>query len=86
MLPAFGYSRTSLLAVLVAEAVGHGALISPRSRNSVDYLVGVNTPVDWPSNADCTNISGAYQGDCRNLGSTTNYDNSIMTLSPFTRL
>lgn len=41
-----------------------GAIISPRSRNSVDYLVGVNTPKDWPSNGDCTNITGdaCYNG------------------------
>jgi len=39
-------------------AHGHGTVVSPRSRNSVDYLVGVNTPKDWPSNADCTNITG----------------------------
>ena len=25
-------------------AVAHGAIISPRSRQSIDYLVGVNTP------------------------------------------
>jgi hypothetical protein len=37
---------------------GHGAIVSPRSRNSVDYLVGVNTPKDWPSNAHCANITG----------------------------
>lgn len=45
---------------LVSKAMSHGAIISPRSRNSVDYLVGVNTPADWPSNADCTNITGAF--------------------------
>lgn len=42
----------------LAVVLGHGAIISPRSRNSVDYLVGVNTPKDWPSNAGCTNITG----------------------------
>ena len=33
--------------MLFGSAAGHGAIISPRSRNSVDYLVGVNTPKDW---------------------------------------
>ena len=33
------------LSALVVGAAGHGAIVSPRSRNSVDYLVGVNTPV-----------------------------------------
>jgi hypothetical protein len=38
--------------VLFAACVlGHGAIVTPRSRNSIDYLVGVNTPKDWPSNA-----------------------------------
>eukprot|EP00911_Craspedida_sp_UC1_P002602 UC1_evm1s1927 len=45
-------------AFCVSPVCGHGAIVTPRSRNSVDYLVGVNTPKDWPSNADCTNISG----------------------------
>ena len=31
---------------------GHGAMVSPRSRNSVDYLVNVNT-------ARCSNITGS---------------------------
>ena len=43
-----------------------GWSITPRSRNSVDFTVGVNTPVDWPSNADCTNVTGTDPGDCRN--------------------
>ena len=55
--------RPLLLASVVAAVSGHGAIISPRSRNSVDYLVGVNTPKDWPGNADCTNITG---DDCHN--------------------
>jgi len=49
---------TTLVASLANIVAGHGAIISPRSRNSVDYLVGVNTPTDWPSNRDCTNITG----------------------------
>lgn len=51
------------VASLATSVAGHGAIISPRSRNSVDYLVNVNTPKDWPSNGDCTNITG---GDCHN--------------------
>jgi len=47
-----------LLFTLVVQIAGHGAMVSPRSRNSVDYLVGVNTPKDWPSNSECTNITG----------------------------
>eukprot|EP00040_Diaphanoeca_grandis_P015562 m.79529 g.79529 ORF g.79529 m.79529 type:complete len:373 (-) comp25223_c0_seq1:151-1269(-) len=43
---------------IIAVVAGHGAIISPRSRNSIDYLVGVNSPADWPSNAECTNITG----------------------------
>lgn len=44
-------------------AAGHGALVSPRSRNSVDYLVGVNVPAHWTSDRECTNITG---GPCNN--------------------
>ena len=47
----------ALLALGTAVRVaGHGSLVSPRSRNSVDYLVGVNT-------ADCANVTG---DDCHN--------------------
>lgn len=49
--------------LLFSGADGHGAIISPRSRNSVDYLVGVNVPAHWPSDRDCTNITGA---ECNN--------------------
>lgn len=49
----------ALLSLLLPALVaGHGAIVSPRSRNSVDYLVGVNSPKDWPSNAHCANITG----------------------------
>lgn len=43
---------------------GHGAIVWPRSRNSIDYVVGVNSPKDWPGNAECTNITGdaCYNG------------------------
>lgn len=44
-------------------AAGHGAIVSPRSRNSVDYLVGVNVPKAWPSDRQCVNITG---GPCDN--------------------
>ena len=51
---------------LLASAAGHGALISPRSRNSVDYLVGQNDPDPDVARADpatgrvvyCVNASG----------------------------
>lgn len=48
-----------LCAGAIAGVAGHGAIVSPRSRNSVDYLVGINSPKDWPSNSECTNITGA---------------------------
>merc|ERR1711939_116260 len=40
-----------LAACVIALVAGHGALVSPRSRNSVDYLVGVN-------NGRCANLTG----------------------------
>eukprot|EP00419_Tripos_fusus_P016207 CAMPEP_0172728580 /NCGR_PEP_ID=MMETSP1074-20121228/92322_1 /TAXON_ID=2916 /ORGANISM="Ceratium fusus, Strain PA161109" /LENGTH=380 /DNA_ID=CAMNT_0013555843 /DNA_START=40 /DNA_END=1182 /DNA_ORIENTATION=+ len=48
---------------LLVGAAGHGALVSPRSRNSVDYMVGVNVPAHWPADRECTNITG---GPCNN--------------------
>jgi len=33
-----------IAAVLPTFVYGHGTIVSPRSRNSVDYLVGVNSP------------------------------------------
>jgi len=53
--PIYFAAAASLVPLL---ARGHGTVLSPRSRNSVDYLVGVNTPKDWPWNADCANITG----------------------------
>lgn len=47
----------------VLGVAGHGAIVTPRSRNSVDYLVGVNVPAHWPSDRECTNITG---GPCNN--------------------
>lgn len=49
---------------LVALANGHGAIVTPRGRNSVDYLPDatpqgpINSPKDWPDNWECTNITG----------------------------
>jgi len=40
-----------LAVVLFGVAVGHGSLVSPRSRNSVDWLVGVNEQ-------QCANLTG----------------------------
>jgi len=59
---------TGVCVMLVSQVLGHGAIVTPRSRNSIDYLVGINTPKDWPSNAECTNISAAsLPGDpCHN--------------------
>ena len=36
----------------------HTAQVHPRPRQSIDYLVGVNSPKDWPSNAGCANVTG----------------------------
>lgn len=46
----------SAFSLLVAMVSGHGAQVSPRTRNSVDYLVGANT-------APCSNLTG---GQCHN--------------------
>jgi len=55
------------LSLLPALATGHGSVITPRSRNSVDYLVGINTPKDWGADWECTNISSNGQGQgCHN--------------------
>ena len=51
-----------LLSALPALVSAHGAIVTPRSRNSVDYLVGINTPKDWSSDAECTNISSNGYG------------------------
>lgn len=40
------------ITAFVVGVTGHGSLVTPRPRNSIDYLVGVNT--EW-----CANISGA---------------------------
>ena len=53
----------TLILGLILAVDGHGTVVSPRSRNSVDYLVGINSPKDWPSNAHCANITG---DECHN--------------------
>ena len=58
--------KLAAVALLHALAAGHGAIVTPRSRNSVDWLVGVNSPKDWPADWECTNVSsngfGCYNG------------------------
>jgi hypothetical protein len=49
-------STALLLAFAVASVAGHGSLVSPRSRNSIDYLVGIN---EQP----CANATG---DECHN--------------------
>ena len=44
--------RSLSLFLCVASASGHGAIISPLSRNAVDHVVGVNTQT-------CSNITVA---------------------------
>ena len=39
------------LAFVIASVHAHGAMTKPRSRNSVDYLIGVNEQT-------CSNITG----------------------------
>lgn len=48
--------RALFFATLIAGTAGHGAMVTPRSRNSVDYLEDVNTQ-------RCSNITG---GLCHN--------------------
>ena len=43
--------RAIAASLLVSLAAGHGAMVSPLSRNAVDMLVGVNTQ-------RCSNITG----------------------------
>ena len=45
-----------VLATMVASAHGHGAMVTPLSRNAVDHLEGVNTQ-------RCSNITG---DECNN--------------------
>ena len=52
--PASLLLTTSVLLPLVAVVHGHGQLVSPRSRNSLDYSVGVNDP----DGHKCTNLTG----------------------------
>jgi len=46
----------AVTALGVVSVAGHGAIVSPRSRQSVDYLAGVNT-------MSCANATG---DDCNN--------------------
>mmetsp|Transcript_88930 Transcript_88930/g.167600 ORF Transcript_88930/g.167600 Transcript_88930/m.167600 type:complete len:381 (-) Transcript_88930:57-1199(-) len=55
--------RSAILFELFVGVMSHGAMVSPRTRNSVDYLVGVNVPAHWPADRDCVNITG---GPCNN--------------------
>ena len=48
--------RVILFACCAALAAGHGAMVSPLSRNAVDHLAGVNTQ-------RCSNITG---DECQN--------------------
>jgi hypothetical protein len=41
----------TILYVVPGSVEGHGSLVHPRPRNSIDYLAGVNT--QW-----CANITG----------------------------
>lgn len=50
-MPRISIMRVATLATNLALAAGHGAMTKPRSRNSIDYLSGVNTQ-------RCSNISG----------------------------
>ena len=43
--------RVALACGLLGVVAGHGAMVQPRSRNSVEYQVGVNTQ-------RCANITG----------------------------
>lgn len=43
--------RLALAFGMVGVVAGHGAMVQPRSRNSVEYQVGVNTQ-------RCANITG----------------------------
>ena len=45
------FSRVVLAASYATRVASHGAMVTPRARNSIDWLVGVNSPKDWPSNA-----------------------------------
>ena len=58
-------AAAAVFAALIAAVSGHGAMVSPLSRNAVDSLVGVNTQ-------RCSNITGDKcnngQGDTRSGG------------------
>jgi len=56
---AFRKTLAFFVASLVSPTIGHGQLVNPRPRNSLDYLVGVNDP----DGHACTNLTG---GSCHN--------------------
>ena len=44
--------RSAVALTVLALAAGHGAMVTPRPRNSIDYLLGIN-----PSY--CSNATGS---------------------------
>ena len=63
---------------LLAVVHGHGAMVHPRSRNSVDYLADV-PPADKHTFASCVNVSGTA---CENGQSAYWYSQGCAFLSP----
>ena len=55
-------SCTLVLAAFLPAAAGHGAIVTPRSRNSIDYSVGINAPKRWKADGTCTNVSSNGYG------------------------
>ena len=55
---------TMLIASLAGSTAGHGAIVHPRSRNSIDaFVVPLANQKGWGFKGSCANISG---GTCRN--------------------
>ena len=48
-----------LLLGSLVSVQGHGAMVTPRSRNSIDWAVGVNTQ-------RCSNVTEGANGKCEN--------------------
>ena len=65
-------------AAAAGRAAGHGAMVHPRSRNSVDYLADV-PPADKHTFASCVNVSGTA---CENGQSAYWYSQGCAFLSP----
>jgi len=55
-------SITKLSVALLPLVAGHGAIVTPRSRNSIDFQVGINSPKHWPSDWECTNVTSNGYG------------------------